>query len=167
MSLRARVITAAFALAAAGCADRHPENSAACGIANMAGATMVLEQLRSGTRFLGSAPAELHGVVPARIAGRGTRPAVVDTAAAGLLVQYRGEGFPARPGFGLALVEDSADTFKGILIYDLDPPRHLPLLGGITNSERTFPLYGLRVSWGAVSDPRCPLFGRVDTTVAR
>ena len=76
---------------------------------------------------------------------------------------FEGEGFPATPGFGLVLVEDSADTFKGVLIYDLDPPQGLPQLGLVTGGTGTIPLYGARVAWGAVSEPRCPLFARVDT----
>lgn len=153
-------------LAAAACGGGNPENSAACGFASIAGATMVLEQMSSGTKVLRTAPPGLRGTLPARVAGYGTVAAVADSGAAGPTIRYRGQGFPTHPGFGLALVEDSADTFKGVLIYDLTPPPGYPQLGTVTNGPLTIPLFGLRVAWGAVSDPRCPLFGRVDTTGA-
>ena len=77
-----------------------------------------------------------------------------------------GPGFPAVPGFGIMLVEDSTDTFQGVLIYDLDPPMGYPILGGVSDGRLVVPLYGMRVAWGAVSFPRCPLFAPIDTTAA-
>lgn len=159
-----RRLTLLMAVAGVGCGSGNPENSAACGFASIAGATMVLEQMSSGTKVLQSIPDGLRGTVPARVAGFGTAPAVVDSAAAGPVLRYRGHGFPATPGFGLALVEDSADTFKGVLVYDLTPPQGYPRLGTVTDGRLTIPLFGLRVAWAAVSDPRCPLFGPIDTT---
>jgi hypothetical protein len=71
---------------------------------------------------------------------------------------YEGEGFPDTPGFALALVEDSLDTFMGVLIYDLEPPQQLPQLGTVSSSTTTVPLFALRVMWSAVSSERCPMF---------
>ena len=67
-------------------------------------------------------------------------------------------------GFGLLLVEDSLDTFRGVLIYDIAPPSGYPKLGTISSATTTLPVYGLRVAWGAVSSQRCPLFTATDTT---
>ncbi len=145
------------------CGGGNPENSAVCGFASMAGASMVLEQLRISSKVLTEAPPELSGVVPARVVGYGTARAIAASGPEGTIVGYEGSGFPTVPGFGLALVEDSADTFKGILIFETDPPYGYPQLGSITGTESTLPLYGLRVTWGAVSDDRCPLFGPIDT----
>ncbi len=58
------------------------------------------------------------------------------------------------------------DTFMGVLVYDLDPPTGYPILGGVTNGSYMVPLYGVRVNWDAVSSPRCPLFGPIDTAEA-
>ncbi len=159
-----RCASALVAVAVLACSGGNPENSASCGFASVAGATMVLNQLGSASKVLRAAPPELRGPVPARVAGYGTTRAVADSGARGPVIRYAGDGFPATPGFGLALVEDSADTFKGVLIYDLSPPQGYPQLGTVTNGGGTLPLFGLRVAWGAVSDPKCPMFGRIDTT---
>jgi hypothetical protein len=151
-------------MVALACSPSNPENTASCGIAAMAGATMVLEQLRGSGRFLEAAPAGLAGTVPARVVGYGTTAALVAESEDGILVAYEGPGFPSYPGWGLALVEDSLDTFKGVLIYETEPPLGAPLLGGVAGGNYTIPLHGARVSWARVSDPRCPLFGSIDTT---
>ena len=129
----------------------------------MAGAAMVLEQLRGGGRFMDTPPEGLQGTVPARVVGYGTTAALVADSPDGPLVAYEGPGFPSLPGWGLALVEDSLDTFKGVLIYETEPPTGYPILGGVVGGSYTVPLYGARVSWGGVSDPRCPLFGSIDS----
>jgi hypothetical protein len=125
---------------------------------------MVLEQLRVASKVLAEPPPELRGVVPARVVGYGTSRAIAAESAEGVVLGYEGQGFPTVPGFGLALVEDSADAFQGVLIYETEPPYGYPQLGTISSAQVTLPLYGLRVTWGAVSDPRCPLFGPIDTT---
>lgn len=142
----------------AACGSDNPENSAVCGFASMAGATMVLEEMRAGTKALYEVPDGLEGTVPARVAGHGSGRALVAHGADGLVLGFEGDGFPTRPGFGLLLVEDSLDTFKGVLIYDLDPPLDYPMLGSISSPSLTLPLYGVRVAWRRVSNERCPLF---------
>lgn len=155
------------AVVVVGCGPGNRENSAVCGFASMAGASMVLEQLRTSTKVLTEPPRELAGIVPARVVGFGTARAIAAEGPDGIVVGYEGQGFPRVPGFGLALVEDSADTFKGILIFETDPPYGYQELGVVASDEATLPLYGLRVPWGAVSDPRCPLFGELDTAGSR
>ena len=81
----------------------------------------------------------------------------------GAVLGFEGEGFPNAPGFGLILVEDSLETFQGVLVFETEAPRGLPMLGSISSTTMTLPLYGLRVTWSAVSDPRCPLLSPVDT----
>ncbi len=155
------------ALAVAACGSGNRENSAVCGFMSMAGASGVLEQLRVSSKVLADPPPGLRGVVPARVVGYGTSRAIAAEGPDGVVLGYEGAGFPTIPGFGLALVEDSADTFKGVLIYETDPPYGYMQLGTISSNEVTLPLYGLRVTWGAVSDDRCPLFGPVDTTMGQ
>lgn len=151
------------AILAVACGEGNPENSASCGLAAMAGATMALEEFRGGTKVLVQVPPELQGTVPARVVGYGTTAATVVAGDDGPMVLYGGEGFPQLPGFGLVLVEDSTDTFKGVLIYQSEPPRGYPALGGVSSGTYAIPLYGLRVNWRAVSTPRCPLFAAIDT----
>jgi hypothetical protein len=63
----------------------------------------------------------------------------------------------------LLLVEDSLDTFKGVLIFEREPPPAAVPLGTISSATATLPLFGLRVTWSAVSNPRCPLIVPLDT----
>ena len=83
-----------------------------------------------------------------------------------MVLGYEGEGFPTQPGYGLVLVEDSAETFQGVLIFDIEPPRGVTQLGTISNTSTTLPLFGTRVTWAAVSNDRCPLFGPIDSSQA-
>jgi hypothetical protein len=78
-----------------------------------------------------------------------------------LAASYGGEGFPVDPqvGFGLLVVDDTSQRVVGVLIYDAVAPQGRPELGYVTGGERSIPLFGVRVSWIDVSNPRCPLLG--------
>ena len=130
----------------------------------MASANSVLDQFSTGAKLLETPPAELDGTVAARVVGYGTRPAFAAEGVEGKVLGYDGEGFPTQPGFGLVLVEDSAETFQGVLIFDIEPPRGITQLGTISNTSTTLPLFGARVTWAAVSNDRCPLFGPIDSS---
>ncbi len=125
---------------------------------------MVLQQLRVMTKVLSDVPSDVRGTVPARVVGYATASALAGETPRGVVLGYEGPGFPRTPGFGLLLVEDSLDTFRGVLIYDIAPPSGYPKLGTISSATTTLPVYGLRVAWGAVSSQRCPLFTATDTT---
>lgn len=153
-------------LVLAACAEGDPENNPVCGISAMAGASMVLEQFATPGKILSQLPLGVEGVVPARVVGFGTARALAAPGPDGAILGYEGEGFPATPGFALALVEDSLDTFMGVLIYDLEPPQSIPQLGTVSSSTTTVPLFGLRVMWSAVSSERCPMFAAPDTGTA-
>ncbi len=159
MRLRHLILPLAFLA----CVEGDPENNPVCGISAMAGASMVLEQFAVPAKILTHLPAGVQGVVPARVTGYGTARALAASGPDGAILGYEGEGFPAAPGFALALVEDSLDTFQGILIYDLEPPQSIPQLGTVSSSTTTVPLFGLRVMWSAVSSERCPMFAPPDT----
>ena len=126
---------------------------------------MVLEQFAVPGKILTHLPAGVEGVVPARVTGYGTARALAATGPDGAILGYEGEGFPTEPGYALALVEDSLDTFQGVLIFDLEPPQTIPQLGTVSSSTTTIPLFGLRVMWSAVSGERCPMFAPPDTGV--
>jgi hypothetical protein len=146
------------------CGERNPENSAACGFAILGAANAVRMQMQSGSKVLTSIPQDMGTRIATRAPGYGTTPAMVADSPDGPIVAYEGAGFPTVPGFGVILVEDSTDTFQGVLVMDLDPPGlGYPVLGGVTNGSYMIPLYGLRVGWGSVSTPDCPLFAPIDT----
>lgn len=152
-----------IAVAGACGGDRNPENSFTCGLAIVAAGGHVIEQFQIGTTVLDGPPSGLDGVVPARVVGYGTGRALAarDTESEFLVVGFEGEGFPTRPGFAVALVDDSSEVFRGILVFDSDGPADYPQFGTISSAASTLPLYGMRVSWGSVSEERCPLFAEV------
>lgn len=149
--------------------DRDPENSALCGFSALAAGTLVLDQFQAGTTVLDEAPQALaSGVIPARVVGRGTNRALAAKGPEGVVLGYEGEGFPQRPGFAVALVDDSSEVLRGVLIFDTNGPADYPQLGTISSATSTIPLYGMRIRWSAVSEPRCPLFADVtDSAAAR
>jgi hypothetical protein len=150
-------IAIVIAALAAACGEAS-ENSASCGITAVAGASAALEQFRAGSKVLTQVPPVFRGTVPLRVAGHGTKWGLVGETPDGPVVAYDGEGFPRIPGFGVILVEDSTDTFKGVLIYDVQPPMGYPQLGMVSGDGHTIPLYGARVTWSLVSTERCPMF---------
>ena len=161
----------AFSILALACGctvkDRG-ENSAICGITMLASATRIIDEVTDPLSAITDAPDELRGgVVPARVVGYGTSPALAGTAEDGsILVQFSGEGFPERPGFGAALVDDSSEIFRGILIWDKQPPPDdYPTLGSIASPNTVIPLIGVLVHWGSVNSERCPLFAQIDSTI--
>ena len=90
----------------------------------------------------------------------------------GLVMEYQGLSFPpAGIGYGLLVVDDSTQRAQGVLIYESQrPPNTYPQLGEVSVSgggggggaeagARSAPLYGVRVDWAGVSNPRCPLLG--------
>jgi hypothetical protein len=140
-----------------GC-DTNPENSALCGFSSMAGATMALQYMRNEQARLQTPPGGLEAVLPARAVGYGTSRVLVTDSPSGLVLGYEGVGFPATPGFGVLVVDDSSETVRGVLIYDKEVQQGMPVIGTISGSTSTIPLYGLRVNWTSVSDVRCPMF---------
>ncbi len=164
-TLRSSLLYSLPALVGIACSRDGPrENSAVCGFTLLASANMVIQQANNIHRVMREPPADLSSRVAARVVGYGTSTARTEESdSSGLMLYYQGEGFPTIPGFGVALVDDSSEVFRGVLIYDLDVPRGYPRLGAIAGPELVIPLIGLRVMWSAVSDPTCPLFAAVDT----
>ncbi len=143
--------------------ERDPENSAICGLGMIAAGNVVLERFSAASTLLETAPPGLTGAVPARVVGRGTTRALAAKGpdSVGIVVGYEGEGFPMRPGWAVALVDDSSEVFRGILVYDSNGPPDYPQIGTISSATSTLPLYGMRIRWASVSDERCPLFADI------
>lgn len=153
-------------LVAVACGGGTGENSMRCGITHTVAANRVLESLQGRSRLITQAPSDLLGTIPVRVTGYGTRVAMAATADSEVLVGFEGPEFPST-GFGVALVEDSTDTFRGILIYeDIEPPTDYPEIGTVVSGGRSIPLFGMRVAWSAVSDETCPLFAAVDSATS-
>lgn len=162
--MRARVLVLPLILVACG-GDRNPENSAMCGLAAMAAGTMILDQFQGRTTVLETAPPDLVGTVPARIVGRGTARALVARTETGVALGYEGEAFPEIPGFAVALVDDSTEVLRGVIIFESAGPADYPQIGVISSATSSLPLYAMRITWSRVSEPRCPLFAGADSTL--
>jgi hypothetical protein len=81
-----------------------------------------------------------------------------------LVMGYQGTGFPPAPeGYGLLVVDDSTQRAQGVLIYESTVPRNYPEIGTVTGADHAVPLFGVRVNWAGVSNPRCPLLGAPTT----
>jgi hypothetical protein len=140
--------------------------AAACGIAQVAGPVIVQQQLDNARQLLTAAPVGLPDELPARVVGQREARVGVSYVGEQVAARYTGDGFPLDPkvGFALLVVDDTSERVVGILIYDAVAPRGRPELGYVTGGDRSIPLFGVRVSWIDVSNPRCPLLG--DTTQA-
>lgn len=162
-----RFVPLAAALVIAGCAgDRS--RSPVCGISLMAGPTLIQQQLNNARALLTEPPRGLPATLPARVAGHSEQGRVdVGAARDQLVLGYEGAGFPAPGpgGYGLLVVDDTSQRVVGVMIYEsVRPPDSYPKLGTLTGGTTVLPLYGVRLSWADVSNPRCPLLG--DTAAA-
>jgi hypothetical protein len=73
-------------------------------------------------------------------------------------MQFRGPTFPPR-GYGLLVVDDTSQRAMGVVILDQEEPAGHPAIGTVIGGSTALNLYGVRVDWASVSNPRCPLFG--------
>lgn len=155
---------AAVALVLAACTfDRR--RSPVCGFELLAGPRLIQDRLNDLRAVLTDAPRGLPAVLPARVAGQAdTGRAVRGVAQGQLALVYEGTYFP--PGitdstvYGLLVVDDSSERVIGLLVYEgLSPPAQFPRIGVVAHDAATVPLFGVRVNWAGIYNPRCPLLG--------
>lgn len=142
----------------AGCTAGNRENTASCGFASIAAASMIINSLENLNLVVSDVPQNVPGELPAKVVGHGTARVVVAPGPDGLVMGYEGEGFPAVPGFGLLLVDDSSEVARGVMIFEPEGPGGYPRLGTVSSAANSIPLYGLRVHWPSLNAPKCPLF---------
>lgn len=160
MNLRLVVLTLAVA-ACGGDASRSP----ACGLAIIAAPTLIREHLLNPRALITNAPRGLPDSLPAMVIQQRQAAVRVGYDAEGRIVMgYEGPGFPARGGYGLLVVDDTSHRAVGVLIYESQEPTEHPRLGTITGGAAALHLYGVRVDWAGVSNPRCPLLGAPQAT---
>ncbi|HEV8510921.1 MAG TPA: hypothetical protein VGQ48_10775 [Gemmatimonadales bacterium] len=153
------LVAAAVAFAACG---RGSGGSPTCGIAAIAGPALITSQLTNARAVLTDPPRGLPDSLPAiviQLKSRDTGALIVGRDAEGRVsMQYRGQGFPPR-GYGLLVVDDTSQRAMGVLILDQEEPQGHPAIGTVIGSSTALNLYGVKVDWASVSNPRCPLFG--------
>ena len=175
MTAGARLVTVAalWAMAWTRCAGDRAR-SPTCGIAQLAGPALIQQQLANMSYVLTEAPRGLPASLPARVVfvGEGPKPLQGEVLIAysrnQVVMGYQGTGFPAAPGgYGLLVVDDSTRRAQGVLVYESQVPRGYPELGTVTGADRGIPLFGVRVDWAGVNNPRCPLLGNPTPATAQ
>jgi hypothetical protein len=160
------ILAAAMMGAACGGGTR---GSPTCGIATIAGPALITSQLSNARAVVTDPPRGVPDSLPTLIIqpkSRDTGVVIVSRDAAGRVTMlYRGAGFPTR-GYGLLVVDDTSQRAMGVLILDQEEPARHPAIGTIVGGSTALNLYGVRVDWASVSNPRCPLFGGPATTTS-
>ena len=149
-------LLATLLVACAGDAARSP----ACGLALIAGPTLIQQQLLNARAVITEAPRGLPELLPAMVIQQrqGNVRVGYDTEGR-IIMEYAGSGFPTRGGYALLVVDDTSQRATGVLVYESQEPKDYPRLGSVTGGSVTLNLYGVRVDWAGVSNPRCPLLG--------
>ena len=145
----------------AACSRGGSSGSPTCGIALIAGPTLIQQQLINARAVITDPPRGLPDSLPALVIQQkaGTGGVIVGRdAEQRISMQYRGPGFPA-DGYGLLVVDDTSERALGVLIFESPEPKDYPRIGAIIGGSTAIGLYGVRVDWSSVSNPRCPLFG--------
>jgi len=146
-------------LVAATC-TRGNSGSPTCGIALLAGPGLITSQLSNARAVLTDPPRGIPDSLPALVIQENDRGAVIvgRDAEGKISMQFRGPAFPSR-GYGLLVVDDTSQRAMGVMILDQEEPLNHPAIGTIIGGGTTLNLYGVRVDWVSVNNPRCPLFG--------
>ena len=156
MKLRLLALTVCVA-ACGGDASRSP----ACGLAVIAGPALIEQQFHNVRAVITDPPRGLPDSLPAMVIQQ--KQAFVrvgyDAEGKSIVMEYAGEGFPTRGAYGLLVVDDTSHRAVGVLVYEGVQPRDYPHLGTLTGGAATLNLYGVRVDWAGVSNPRCPILG--------
>ena len=148
-----------FLLAIAACRPApRAGGGAVCGIAAVAGPTLVLSEFNTPGATLTHPPASLPGQLVARFVTGPASHAIVGRRGDSLEVGIDG-GIPQgmTPGFGVLLMGPDGKA-RGVLVYDGAPILNAPSLGAVTVGAARVPLLGITVDSGRVEDPRCPFF---------
>ncbi len=148
-------------LLVAGACTSGSSGSPTCGIALLAGPSLITTQLSNARAVLTDPPRGAPDSLPALvIQQKNDRGAVIvgRDDAGKISMQFRGPSFPSR-GYGLLVVDDTSQRALGVLILDQEEPLNHPPIGSIIGGGTTLNLYGVRVDWASVNNPRCPLFG--------
>src|SRR2546423_11811668 len=127
-----RGVLVVLVLFAAAC-GRSSSGSPTCGIAMIAGPSLIAQQLSNSRAVLTDPPRGVPDSLPAQVFQQknGSGAVLVGADAEGKLsMQYRGPGFPNQ-GFGLLVVDDTSQRAMGVLILDSAEPKQQPRIGSI------------------------------------
>ena len=156
MPMRSRPLLAVLPVLLAACGTRRGD--VGCGLASVAGPSLMLEEFTRPGKTLATAPDRLPERLAVRIALGPALGSVVGRTDSALVIGLEGQ-LPPTPevGFGV-LVVDSTGTARGVVLYQGNPLPGAPLLGKVNNGTTNLPLIGLRTDPALWQDKLCPLF---------
>lgn len=131
----------------------------ACGIAAIAGATMLVQEFGVPGQTLAEPPTTLPARLVARMAAGPAFEGVVGrTADSSWVIGVEGS-IPERmhPGFGV-LILDLSGSARGVMIYESEPIRGAPLIGKLAMDTLMLPLLGIQLDPSRFEAVNCPLF---------
>jgi hypothetical protein len=129
-----------------------------CGIAALAGPTLLLEEFTKAGTTLTAVPESMPPSLVVRLVAGEAQRAIVGRTDTGWIIGVDGP-LPStgKPGFGVLLVDRLAGP-QGVLIYDGLPIPGAPLLGSVNLGTIDLPLIGLTTQTAGFQDGRCPFF---------
>ena len=130
----------------------------ACGVAAMAGLSLILEQFNRPGSALAEAPSALPDALPVRLALGPALTSVVGRGDSDVVVGVEGAIPPTHQiGFGV-LVQDPAGKAKGVILYEGSPVEGALKLGSVNVLGKNVPLIGIRLDIGQYENAACPTF---------
>jgi hypothetical protein len=138
------------------CGGGTPRSS--CGVASLAGPSLLLAEFAVPGQTLGLPPESLPPKLVARMAVGAAMPAIVGRTDSAWVIGVEGS-LPANvtPGFGV-LVLNMDGSARGVMIFEGAPIAQAPVLGSVTVGSATVPLLGIQLPPGKYEDPTCPVF---------
>lgn len=152
-----RVMATLSILLVAACGGER-QSGTACGIAALAGPTMLLSEFGVPGQTLAAAPIELPERLVARMAAGQAYRSVVGRADTIWVIGVEGT-FEAddMPGFGVLVLDQSA-TAIGVMLFAGEPLEGAPILGQLSVGTEMLPLIGIKLDPARFEDPACPFF---------
>jgi hypothetical protein len=129
-----------------------------CGIAALAGPSLLLEEFTKPGRTLSAVPHGMPEVLPVRMAASDAYRGIVGEADTTWIIGIDAP-LPAKPtpGFGVLLVDVEKGP-QGVLLFEGPPIARAPILGSVNAGSLNVPLIGIRTALQNFQDPHCPLF---------
>ena len=155
---RALALPPMLALAFAACGERERSPAASCGIASLAGPTVLLSEFGVPQQTLSVPPGRLPEQLVVRLVAGPAYRGIVGRADSLVIVGMEGTLPPGiRPGFGVLVLDRSATT-RGVLLYEGAPVENAPHIGTVSMGTASVPLLGIQLDPARIEDPRCPFF---------
>ncbi len=145
-------------ISSAACGNPDRPATAACGIAALAGPTVLLGEFAVPRQTLATPPERLPEQIAVRAVAGPVYRGIVGRADSLMIVGVEGT-LPAaiKPGFGV-LILDREGVARGVLLYEGAPVENAPILGTVSIGTTGIPLLGIQLDPARIEDPRCPFF---------